>query len=425
MKVICAPKVRALGRAEPNTLRILMYGRTDKARLGSVGAAIPDTLRRLRLRPNERAWDLLSLSLSVVAADLSVPRGKSPDGWTREIDLTVAVQDPEFWSTQKERIERHLRFLTTDLWSVGFKNGGHKFTPHNKVKTPTEGCALLLSGGLDSLVGAIDLTKGKTNPFAVSQIVRGDAEKQQAFAASFGDGLRHLQLNHNTDTPGQNERSQLARSLIFLTYGVLAATTLQRYLDGDEVTLYVCENGFISVNPPLTDARLGSLSTRTAHPAFLPQVQELLDAAELRVRLFNPYRFKTKGEMLVECKDQEYLRKHAHTTTSCGRFAHFGLQHCGRCVPCLIRRAAFRHWKVPDRTGYVYSKLNKADSDHAGFDDVRSAAMALATVESDGIERWLGASLASSYIDDPNQHRETVRRGIEELRRFFTAMRIK
>lgn len=425
MKVISAPTVRALGKAEPNTLRILTYGRTDKAGLGSVGAAIPDTLRRLRLRPSERAWDLLSLSLSVIAADLSIPRGKSPDGWTREIGLTVAVQEPDFWSTQKEQIERQLHFLTTDLWSVAFAKGGDKFTPHKKLETPTEDCVLLLSGGLDSLIGAIDLTQAKTTPFAVSQIVRGDAEKQQTFAASLGGGLRHLQLNHNTDTPGQNERSQRARSLIFLAYGVLAATSLRRYSDGDEVPLYVCENGFISVNPPLTDARLGSLSTRTAHPAFLPQVQQLLDAAQLRVRLCNPYRFKTKGEMLLECKDQDYLRKHAHTTTSCGRFAHFGLQHCGRCVPCLIRRAAFRHWKVPDRTGYVYSKLSKADSDHAGFDDVRSAAMAIATVEADGIERWLGASLASSYIDDPHQYRETVRRGVEELRQFFTAMRIK
>ena len=37
----------------------------------------------------------------------------------------------------------------------------------------------------------------------------------------------------------------------------------------NDVTLYMCENGFISINPPLTDARLGSLSTRTTHPVYL------------------------------------------------------------------------------------------------------------------------------------------------------------
>jgi hypothetical protein len=65
-----------------------------------------------------------------------------------------------------------------------------------------------------------------------------------------------------------NERSQRARSIIFFAYGVLAATALKRYHDGQPVTLYVCENGFIAINPSLTTARLGSLSTRTTHPAL-------------------------------------------------------------------------------------------------------------------------------------------------------------
>ena len=86
------------------------------------------------------------------------------------------------------------------------------------------------------------------------------------------------------------------------------------------IILFVCENGFISVNPPLTNTRLGSLSTRTAHPVFLKLFQRLLDAADLRVHIENPYRFKTKGEMLKECSDQEFLKKNAHITTSCGRF---------------------------------------------------------------------------------------------------------
>ena len=425
MKVVCAPTLRALGNAEPNKLRILQYGRTDQKGIGSVGAAISECVRRLRLLPDKRAWDLLSLALSVIAADLGVSRRKSPDGWTREIELKIAVQEPDFWTGERLRIERQLRFLTTDLWSVEFMGGGHEFKPHKKVERPTEDSVVLLSGGLDSLVGVIDLTQSTMKPYCVSQVVRGDADKQRAFAGSIGGGLRHLQLNHDAETAGQQERSQRARSMIFLTYGVMAATALERYSAGEYMTLYVCENGFISVNPPLTDARLGSLSTRTAHPAFLPQFQELLDAAGLRVRLANPYRFKTKGEMLAECSDQVFLRKQAHLSTSCGRFAHFGLRHCGRCVPCLIRRAAFRHWKVRDKTDYVYSELSRADSDHAGFDDVRSVAMALRAVETDGLERWMGASLASPLIDDALQYRDTVRRGLDELKRFFAAMRIK
>src|ERR1019366_4344250 len=68
-------------------------------------------------------------------------------------------------------------------------------------------------------------------------------------------------------------------------YGVLAATTLARHHDGETVPFYVCENGFIAVNPLPTGARIGSLSTRTAHPVFLKQVQQIIDAAGLRVRI--------------------------------------------------------------------------------------------------------------------------------------------
>ena len=97
----------------------------------------------------------------------------------------------------------------------------------------------------------------------------GDAENQRTFAKVMGGGLRHLQMNHNAGVPKpETPSSQRARSLIFIAYGVLAATTLKQYHAGGSVTLYVCENGFISINPPLTEMRLGSLSTRTTHPVF-------------------------------------------------------------------------------------------------------------------------------------------------------------
>ena len=73
---------------------------------------------------------------------------------------------------------------------------------------------------------------------------------------------------------------------------------LPQYRRGDVVELLIPENGFISLNIPLTPLRLGSLSTRTTHPLFIQQMQDILDALDFRVRLSNPYQFKTKGEML-------------------------------------------------------------------------------------------------------------------------------
>jgi integrase len=66
---------------------------------------------------------------------------------------------------------------------------------------PAEDCVALLSGGLDSFIGNLDLVANGKRPFAVSQTVRGDAENQRAFAKLMGGGLRHLQINHNTDVP--------------------------------------------------------------------------------------------------------------------------------------------------------------------------------------------------------------------------------
>ncbi|WP_244510583.1 Qat anti-phage system QueC-like protein QatC [Microvirga guangxiensis] len=363
-----------------------------------------------------RAWDLLSLALSVVAADLAGQRDRSPDGWTREFELEVAVTDPSFWNCQATAITEALAFLTTDRWQLRFHDGGMLPAPPRDPAFPEDDCVVLLSGGLDSLVGAVDLVAAGRRPLAVSQIVRGDAEKQVDFASSIGGGLTHLQLNHNAHIPGNEESSQRARSLIFLTFGVLAATALRRYHDGDVVPLYVCENGFIAINPPLTGARLGSLSTRTAHPEFLAKLQGVLDAADLRVDVKNPYQLKTKGEMLAGCADQAFLRAQAASSTSCGRFQRFNYRQCGRCVPCQVRRAAFVAWGVPDTTSYVYEPIGQDDAEHAGFDDVRSVAIAIAQVEADGFDGWIGASLSSRVVGNPGPLKTLVKRGLDELK---------
>ena len=269
---------------------------------------------------------------------------------------------------------------------------------------------------MDSLIGVIDLATKGQKIFAVSQTVRGDAEKQDRFARNIGGGLEHLRINHNANTRREiKETSQRSRSLIFLAFAVLAATATQRYLDGETVPLYVCENGFIAINPPLTNARIGSLSTRTAHPDFLGQMQDILDGVGLRVKIVNPYAEKTKGEMLRECLEQSLLSEEAGVSTSCGRFQRYKYTHCGRCVPCQIRRGAFITWGHDDPTQYVYEDLGRADEDHSAFDDVRSVAMARLVTAEDGFDRWLGPTLSSPRITNSAALREMLRRGLDEL----------
>lgn len=426
MNIVCAPKEPTIALPSEGDLRVVLYSYADQPTDASIGAAVFDTIKRLKIAPVPRAWDLLTIALSVIAADTGARRNDSPDGWTRQLELQIAVNDPVFWSSQSELLAQQLRFLTTDRWKLNFFDGGILPVPPEDLMRPQEDCVSLLSGGLDSLVGAIDLVNSdQKSPYLVSQIAQGDKEKQKSFASKIGGGLSHLQLNHNIDYPGENERSQRTRSIIFLAYGVLVATSLQRYADGQDATLYVCENGFISINPPLTGARLGSLSTRTTHPAFFESFQQLLQAADLRVRIENPYQFKTKGEMLSGCVDQKFLKGNAKDTTSCGRFARNGYRHCGRCLPCLIRRSAFNAWGVRDDSDYVYNDLSRDDENHARFDDVRAAAMAVAEVRSEGLDSWLGTSLSSISPGNVRPYRRTVEGGLNELGNFLDAMGVR
>lgn len=425
MRVVCAPKGHADLKGKVRDKAVVLYAQPQKDAQGSAGEAVFNQIRKHRLSPPARAWDLLSIALSVVAADGGIERKHSPDGWTREIQMRIALADAAFWNQQRPVVEEMLRFLTTDIWSLEFVDGGMLPAPPTDAAVLKESCAALLSGGIDSLVGALDLAAAKKRPYLVSQVSDGDKQNQKFFASQAGGGLSHLQLNHNADIPGPGERSQRSRSVVFFAYGVLAATSLAAYQKGSNVVLFASENGLISINPALTPARIGSLSTRTTHPVYLALFQRLLDAAGLRVAIKNPYQFNTKGEMLAESPAQDFLMKYAHTATSCGRYGTFGYRHCGRCMPCLIRRAAFHAWGVSDGTTYVYGQLGKSDSDHAGFDDVRAAAMAVATMKATGIDSVLGASLTSTYLPDPSPYAKTAARGLEELGAFLSAQGVK
>lgn len=388
----------------------------------SAGSALLGQVRRAGLAPATQAWDFLSVALTALAADADTLRSTSADGWTREFELVVPVSDPDLWTAHGARLSDALNFLTTDRWSLEFAAGKVPYSEPvgKRAHTPASDCVALLSGGLDSLIGGVDLVGQQEAPFFVSQSVRGDEVKQASFATSLGG--EHLILNHNVATGGQKETTQRARSMAFIAYGTLAATTLFEYVQGNRVPLYVNENGYICINPPLTPLRIGSLSTRTAHPRFLRMIQDVFDGVGLAVDICNPYRFKTKGEMMAECADAATLAAVASESTSCGRFQRFNYTHCGRCLPCQVRRAAFLAAGMGDATDYVYTDLGRDDEEHARFDDVRSVSYALATIDDVGVNRWLGASLAGVAESDRAATRDMIARAVAELRALHAAL---
>lgn len=336
----------------------IQYRSIKNKDIGYFASRLPAIVKSAGIVCNDLVWDFVTIALSVSAADNTVLRCMSEDGWTRHIKLSVAVCNPSRMQVVRKKLESMLKFLTGDLWSLEFLNGG---VPPPKVKRTgvySEDCVTLLSGGMDSLVGAIDLAADGLKPLIVSHVVRGNAPQQERFAHRiFGTDCSFFQLNQALQNAGE-EGSTRGRSIVFFAFAALVAQAIKK--DRERVKIFVAENGFISLNLPLSPGRAGSLSTKTTHPYYMRCLQEVWDDLGFELDLVTNYKFKTKGDMLRECKNKDLLRELVYDSTSCGKFLRHKSRHCGRCVPCMVRRAAFLSAGMPDTTLYEYMSLKNA-----------------------------------------------------------------
>jgi hypothetical protein len=143
----------------------------------------------------------------------------------------------------------------------------------------------------------------------------------------------------------------------------------------------VPENGLIALNVPLDPLRLGAFSTRTTHPFYIARWNELLQALRVSGHIENPYWDKTKGEMVANCENAHLLGALVPHSFSCssptkGRWQHHSREHCGFCLPCLIRRAALRG---RDATSYTLANLSArpVDTNKAEGKQIRSFQFAI------------------------------------------------
>src|SRR6185437_1548913 len=270
-----------------------------------------------------------------------------------------------------------LSFLTGDLWRLSFVPRPSAFKVVVGGKKPSDAKTFdqvsLFSGGLDSLVGAIDALEAGITPIFVSHASEGATSESQN--ACFNGLQAHystrplsrlrawISLPEDTVKDVGAEPTTRGRSFLFIALGIAAGRGL-----GREFVLEVPENGLIALNVPLDVLRLGSLSTRTTHPFYLARWNELLAALEIPGAVRNPYWNQTKGEMVLGSRNRALLEKLVPASMSCSSPAKarwqglqgHGLEHCGYCVPCLIRRAAIaRAWgQERDLTTYTLAHLS-------------------------------------------------------------------
>jgi hypothetical protein len=395
-----------------------LFGHAPDKGWGAIGLSVARRIRLERFQPVSPVRDILRISMAVVAADHGVIRKSGQDGWTREIELEIPVEDPQTWKQLESDVAQMLKFLTGDIWQLKFKSAKHRLVDETKQPKHLDGRIVsLLSGGADSLVGALDLAAHDQVFTTISQ-TSSDAVLQRMFA-TVASAKRHLAWTHGVHIPSVSEDSQRARSMGFFAFGLAAAASTDAYSAGDTVELHASENGLISLNPPLTPTRIGSASTRTTHPCFIAHLQSLLDRLRVNVTLTNKYQRMTKGEMFSACEQPETLSELASRSMSCGKSRRINM-HCGRCVPCIIRRAAFHHSNIEDRTVYKYGP----DGNVKGFqssDDVRCAYLG-SSKHNDRlwIESAIMPSLFECHVEDRRTLIDVAQRGLKEVHSFLS-----
>lgn len=306
-------------------------------------------------RSPDVAFGMLYLSSIVYAIDRSVDRSVySIDGWSRVFDVDVMLPGYERFHAIEESINAMLSFLTGDYWTCHFVESATvqylTYVPSAYLDGITQ--VSLFSGGMDSLIGAIDyLTSHPQGKLFLAShydsFMPGPLSDQQRLIQLLKAKYDHKFCRLSAKNPAVNiepglsaELSCRSRSLMFLAIALVVASYA-----GCEIV--VPENGSVSLNYPLSKSRRASCSTRTTHPLFLRMFRDIIARLGLQLNVVNPYEKMTKGEMVKACADKEYLLRVVGVSNSCGKrskrqynYDCRKASHCGRCMPCMYRKAA-------------------------------------------------------------------------------------
>ncbi|MFK4222223.1 hypothetical protein [Streptomyces sp. NPDC019890] len=315
--------------------------------------------------------DVVRVALTAFAADRSTLRKGRGANWNRrQLELEIPVSDAAAWNGVADELAGVLGFLSGDRWSLSFTQQpepAETQAPDETSVTPQR--IVLLSGGADSAIGGLysrsllatdqqHVLLSHYNNTMLAPIQRHIATELERLIP--GPRQEHIvvHLGRRSEridgTSYPSESTTRSRSLLFLALGLAVASLHQ-------VPLWIPENGFASINPPLGPERLGSLSTRTTHPKFLQDLAAVLTKVGAHAVIENPFAHVTKGEMyrrvvdLVGTDEASSFLSATHSCALTGQRAH-GIsadRACGICFGCVLRRASFAAAEVPDLSDYI------------------------------------------------------------------------
>ncbi len=340
------------------------------ARLGAVCAPSEPV-------PPAAVQDLLDIATALYAADIAVMRGER-EAWTREIELAIPVRLVDLWDDAAEDLRRLTYELSRDTFHLVF---------YESPQAPSPGCAAAaspgfdpdcvctLSGGLDSLAGAVMLQETGRRP--VWSLHRsGNPAVRTAQELALAAVERHwpgrsaarpciVEPNPRGEAalpyppPEKREPSRRCRSLLFMALALATAEAV----GVDEV--YMPENGILTAGLPLVASRAGSSSTHSTHPSALKLMNAVAERAGMRARISNPFVYQTKSELIRDILAPNLSIAEIQSTASCWAVGRANRQ-CGGCIPCLLRQIGMAWAELPPEA-YMLDPLSRP-SEYVGTD---------------------------------------------------------
>ncbi len=384
--------------------------------------------------------DLLDIVTALYISDIAVRRGER-EAWTRNIELLLPVREVGFWNEAETDLQALLYALTRDNFGFTFcdrqtpQAGSGQARASSLQPLPPTDCVSLLSGGLDSLAGAVMLQQSGRRPLYVlhrsgnptvqvaqQHVIDLTARRwpqQNAAAVATVAPRAGGEAALPFVPPEEREPSRRVRSLLFVTLAVAGAVAQ------DVAEVYLCENGVLSAGIPLASSRGGSMSTHSTHPLFLSMFSKLCARLGLEPRLTNPFLYQTKGDLSRDVLKPALSPADIEATVSCWAAGRKPRQ-CGGCVPCLLRRVGMLYAGLPDEA-YMIDVLGEPQkyvgTDAYGnlVDLLRSAQQLLSlsdeelmAVQPDLLELQAAGVGIQDVIATLRRHAEQVREVVQE-----------
>ncbi len=344
---------------DDNAIRIILNGK-DK----NVSFDLSDIESFVGHPLNSLTRDLLEIAFVIYISDLYIDRDID---YYRELDVYIPVRHPEIWQSQKSSLSKTISYLSRDTINLYFSANNEPKVENIKFTKVENGCSCLFSGGIDSAAGII---------WAIS---KGYSPSLISYASGNLSGIQTRlldQMNHvmNTDLPHlkvswQPSRKkkgsyklkgyhrdlflQHLRSFFYLSIAYAVSVEV------GNTNIFMFENGPIAINPLMSESHV---NTHTVHPKFIETYQSTINSVfDLNISISNPYKYKTKGQIVKYIANKRLSRVIIPFTSSCYNYSRvkilakrldiFDYQgiHDGDCLPCIIRRVALCMGKTPNK----------------------------------------------------------------------------